>query len=343
MKTQADLHPTKYQNRLDWVDVAKGIGIIFVVLGHLTYAPQGDWVHIKNAIYLFHMPLFFILSGYTFSQKPNQGFAKRRASTILVPYVAFMLLVMAADYVWCQLNGLDPFVNFARPLEVIARPLIGGGALYSPLTAYWYLTCFYMVVVMYNMIANTQTGSTFVGSTLIAFGMLGLGLGASYFLPLNLPIGKVFSLNPLGILAIPTGFFFFWVGQNFNRFNPPPSAIIPLIVIGIAAALFAGRFDLKNALSGNLYNPVAAVGLSLLVISTSKIIAGHANYSKRVLLILGNASLSILALHTLFLKHINVAEHQILAAIIAIAASVFFHYFAASYPRLKILFLGGRG
>ena len=48
--------------RLDWIDIAKGIGIILVVLGH-TLVPQVRetgfagflWIFIYN----FHMPLFF--------------------------------------------------------------------------------------------------------------------------------------------------------------------------------------------------------------------------------------------------------------------------------------------
>ena len=39
------------------IDILKGIGIILVVLGHADF-PFRDWV------YLFHMALFFITSGY---------------------------------------------------------------------------------------------------------------------------------------------------------------------------------------------------------------------------------------------------------------------------------------
>lgn len=44
--------------RENWVDIAKGIGIILVVMGHANCPeiPHG-------IIYSFHMPLFFFLSG----------------------------------------------------------------------------------------------------------------------------------------------------------------------------------------------------------------------------------------------------------------------------------------
>lgn len=47
--------------RIDWIDVAKGIGIILMVMGH-TSMPDA----INRWIYSFHMPLFFLLSGLLF-------------------------------------------------------------------------------------------------------------------------------------------------------------------------------------------------------------------------------------------------------------------------------------
>lgn len=48
--------------RIEYLDYAKGIGIILVVLGHILI--KGN---IKIYIYSFHMPLFFIISGYLFN------------------------------------------------------------------------------------------------------------------------------------------------------------------------------------------------------------------------------------------------------------------------------------
>lgn len=48
------------KKRLDWVDIAKGIAIILMVLGHEVGNRS-----IYALIFSFHMPLFFILSGYT--------------------------------------------------------------------------------------------------------------------------------------------------------------------------------------------------------------------------------------------------------------------------------------
>lgn len=72
-------------SRFETVDVAKGIGIILVVLGHVTQnGALGSW------IYSFHMPLFFLLSGLFF--RPQFGRLWTTAKRLLVPYLIFAVL-----------------------------------------------------------------------------------------------------------------------------------------------------------------------------------------------------------------------------------------------------------
>lgn len=48
--------------RIDWVDVAKGVGIFLMVMGHSSMPDA-----VNRWIYSFHMPLFFLLSGLVFN------------------------------------------------------------------------------------------------------------------------------------------------------------------------------------------------------------------------------------------------------------------------------------
>ena len=48
-------------NRILWIDISKAIAIIAMIIGH-TF-PYGS--AIRNLIFSFHMPLFFILTGFT--------------------------------------------------------------------------------------------------------------------------------------------------------------------------------------------------------------------------------------------------------------------------------------
>lgn len=56
--------------RIESLDIAKGIGILIVVLGHVLRA---DDVFLKKFIFSFHMPLFFMLSGFVFNTENKKG------------------------------------------------------------------------------------------------------------------------------------------------------------------------------------------------------------------------------------------------------------------------------
>lgn len=85
-------------NRIEWIDTAKGIGILLVIFAHINTGIVAKW------IYSFHMPLFFFLSGYVFRVKDNFGlFFKKKVRSIIVPYfclgVIMVLFQICRNYV----------------------------------------------------------------------------------------------------------------------------------------------------------------------------------------------------------------------------------------------------
>jgi fucose 4-O-acetylase-like acetyltransferase len=90
------------ENRLDSLDIMKGIGILLVVLGHsLPSSRIGNYVY--NFIYSFHMPLFFIVSGYCHKKRGLAEQIKRDFSGLLQPYIVCIILLifcgLVADFV----------------------------------------------------------------------------------------------------------------------------------------------------------------------------------------------------------------------------------------------------
>ena len=59
------------KDRIKWIDTAKGIGILLVIIGHTVKDYTDQEFLIRGLISSFHMPLFFILSGITFGQAEN--------------------------------------------------------------------------------------------------------------------------------------------------------------------------------------------------------------------------------------------------------------------------------
>ncbi|MDI9520821.1 MAG: acyltransferase family protein [Bacillota bacterium] len=76
------------KERILWIDIAKGYGIFFIVLGHVLRTGV-----VRQFLYSFHVPFFFILSGLTYRpSERTMNFFKKRFKTILIPYFVFGLI-----------------------------------------------------------------------------------------------------------------------------------------------------------------------------------------------------------------------------------------------------------
>ena len=52
---QTNIRPMRFQ----WIDMAKGLGILLMILGHMHVGQS-----IRDFIYSFHMIMFVMISGY---------------------------------------------------------------------------------------------------------------------------------------------------------------------------------------------------------------------------------------------------------------------------------------
>lgn len=76
-------------NRLDYIDIARAIGLILVIISH-SVCPQYMFFS-----YQFFIPLFFILTGYTFTKFSIQ----KKVIRLLVPYSIFNILIIGLMWV----------------------------------------------------------------------------------------------------------------------------------------------------------------------------------------------------------------------------------------------------
>lgn len=85
--------PDRNARRIAFLDVARGIGILFVLLGHNLRSES----RASAAIFSFHMPLFYFLSGLFFSPKTARTWKAIRMKTasILFPAAFFTFLACA--------------------------------------------------------------------------------------------------------------------------------------------------------------------------------------------------------------------------------------------------------
>jgi acyltransferase len=98
---------TTNSNRIDSIDIAKGIGITLVVLFHtrLEY-----FTTVRDIIYTFYMPLFFFISGICFQsgKYPLKDFIKKRWIQLMRPAIIFTLVITIISYFSDKRNS---FIN----------------------------------------------------------------------------------------------------------------------------------------------------------------------------------------------------------------------------------------
>ena len=67
---------------LSW-DIVKGITILIMIVGHVASIPQ----QLRNFIFSFHMPVFFVANAY-FIKNYQIGYnLKRSSKSLLLPYI----------------------------------------------------------------------------------------------------------------------------------------------------------------------------------------------------------------------------------------------------------------
>ncbi|MCR4589374.1 MAG: acyltransferase [Lachnospiraceae bacterium] len=96
------------EGRLKYLDLAKGVGIILVILGHISYLSENSRIFIVS----FHMPLFFVISGILIYLKKEESRdfkenAVRKANRMLIPYFAYSAAGIVIYYIYYLLTGRD--------------------------------------------------------------------------------------------------------------------------------------------------------------------------------------------------------------------------------------------
>lgn len=135
-------------SRLKWVDIAKGIGIIFIVLGHAGNPT------ISKYLFWFHVPLFFMLSGYVF--KPLNRLSdlplwiKKRAKKLLLTYFTYLLVFYLILIVQYFINGE---LTLALLIKRAITSLFGGRALSYLMSPMWFITTLLLTQVLFAYIS----------------------------------------------------------------------------------------------------------------------------------------------------------------------------------------------
>lgn len=273
---------TAVKTREKWVDDVKVIACILVVLGHffqsMTKAnilPENDlYKWFNTTIYYFHVPLFFICSGYLYQKYSKVNDLKswkrnvaKKALALGVPYVTF------STATWILKTVFSGSVN--KQADSLFSTLV-----LSPSAPYWYLyALFFIFLVTPTFISLKVT----VAGLLVATAAKGLIL--------------TWGTGIYAVSAVLTNEIWFVLGMSICAFDVElrgkklQGIVIGLLFLGLSVAVYMA--DIQNSDMSFVLGLLACAAVILLV-------AGFEERLGKMMGFLAKYTMPIFLMHTLF-------------------------------------------
>ena len=138
--------------RLKWVDTAKGICILLVILYHTTEHIMDMSPAIRDMLRATRMPLYYTIAGLFVSIKSPQLFLNKKINRLIIPFCFFILLGNLVGYIKSVIDKTD-FTYFS-PLYYIITGDAAGKFINSPV---WFLFSLYDVYLIFMLIEKIST------------------------------------------------------------------------------------------------------------------------------------------------------------------------------------------
>ena len=227
--------------RLKWVDTAKGICIILVILYHTTEHIMDLSPAIRDMLRATRMPLYYTIAGLFVSIKSPQLFLNKKINRLIIPFCFFILLGNMVGYVKSLIENTD-FTYFS-PLYYVITGDAAGKFINSPV---WFLFSLFDVYLIFMLIENISTcfckyqiTSKIVLSLLAGFCGIRcnrMGIDLPYFLDSSLTATPFLIFGH--IIMSRTDFF----KKDYNRVI---YLSLSLVLIGIALFTASGDIDYR--------------------------------------------------------------------------------------------------
>lgn len=269
------------------IDVAKGIGIILVILAHVL---KGKNIFVLEVIYYFHMPLFFFISGLlSYYDKSNnfKEFLLKKFKSIIIPYIVFSII---SFMYWALIerklrNQMDVSLleNF---LNIFIFRVDENKYIYN--IVLWFLPCLFVseiILYVYRKMTN-------IIGMLISLINLSIGL----------ILAKSSLIFPFALETALIASFFMYIGFLYKKFNLQISNINKKIlalmfILSNIIIIISNSLNLKvNMLNheySNIYLFILASfsGITIIFLLSNKI------RNNKILNFLGKNSLMLMCLH----------------------------------------------
>lgn len=276
------------KQRLDYIDCAKGFGMVCVILGHMGL------VKLNPFFSSFHMPIFFLISGYFLSEKKvdKKDFAIKKAKRLLVPYVLSGVFLIGFSAFWELVFNRGKRAALRMALLNIYGIAYGSGIYhYEPffvqqIGPLWFLPTMFLALLIvkysleYRHTAIIIALSFYIGWKTSPFVWLPFDIQAGMGAALFVYIG--FCARKHKVLEM--------------RFSRP--AIAGMLALWIFCVIFGGNLHMViNRYANGLLDILGAIAASLLIVLACKAVQKKSPLLVSPLCLLGKYSFIALCVH----------------------------------------------
>ena len=137
----------KTTERKEWIDIFRGLGIILMIVGHC-----GESEFLKKCIYGFHMPLFFVLSGYLFNEdkweknSDIKNYIRYKWKTYMIPYYVLcacnLIATLGIEFL-AQVRGKNLIYSAGKHIFYIIYSF-GDASKMPNCSPLWFLPCLFI-------------------------------------------------------------------------------------------------------------------------------------------------------------------------------------------------------
>ena len=294
--------------RVSLIDIAKGLSILIVVLGHTLLLDNS--LHKVNVVMgIFRLPFFFFLSGIFFSTKKSfLSYSIYKFDGLVKPFITTIVLVSILRLVTSE--STSTFYQFLSMLYGT------GDSLGWPWSPMWFLphlwTVFVFSSALLHIIDYDQQKKLFKFALLLFLLLIGSFI-IKTFLELNINffgLKKSLTGLPFSLDLVFFSSFYFILGYTIKKYVINFKVNYFIFFIGcIFIYISVFHFDACINLNQRIIdNPIFAIPSSLIgiycALCISQIIS-NLPYLNRAFLILGVNSLFILIFHSFVYEHLN--------------------------------------
>ena len=238
--------------RLSWIDISRAMGMFLIIMAHSITSNSGWSQYLSCWAFAVNVPIFFVLSGYLYRDKPFFKILKGGFVNLLCPYIftALIMILLSLLRSWKDFQYLNLFAG--GPKEAIKAALYGSGtSLLKPfqipaIGAIWFLLAMFIGNQLYALIMKLKVNDAIKTCMCVLFTVIGFEIAKFILLPWS------FNAALVSLIFYHTGYLI----RKYNLIEKAPRhcGLLVLAVWIIDAA--KGPFYMNIAYAAN---PLMAV------------------------------------------------------------------------------------